>query len=78
METCPQCGKKTRKQGKHSSPFYAIFTDHKIKVQRRTSSCGWSSPYTIEGLFGCSLHPDLLEHQALLGAEHSYHAAQRY
>lgn len=77
QESCPKCGKKNRKQGKFISPFHAIFTDHKLEIQRRSCSCGWQSPYTVEGLFGSALHPDLLERQSLLGAEHSFQAVQK-
>ena len=71
-DTCPKCGKKNRKQGKFTSPFHAIFTDHELEIQRKSCTCGWQSLYTIEGLFGCSLHPELLERQSLLGANHSF------
>ena len=66
-DKCPNYGKKNRKQGKFASPFHAIFTDHKLEIQRRTCSCGWRSPYTVEGLFGSAMHPDLLERQSLFG-----------
>lgn len=76
-EFCPKCSKKDRKQGKFTSSFHALFTDHQLEIQRRSCSCGWQSPYTVDGIFGSSLHPDLLERQSLLGAEHSFQVAQK-
>lgn len=72
---CPKCGKKHHKRGRFISPFHAIFTDHKLTIQRRACVCGWQSPYTVEGLYGSSLHPDLIKRQSLLGADYSFQKA---
>jgi hypothetical protein len=32
--TCPECGKKTKKSGQFKSDFHSVFTDHKISLQR--------------------------------------------
>ena len=69
---CPKCGERTQKQGIRKSKFHAALTDHEVYIQRKRCICGWSSPYTIEGIYGCSLHPDLLEKQAKQGADNSY------
>ena len=70
--SCPECGKKTSLIGKRQSNFHAVFTDHKVSIQRRRCRCNWKSPDTVEKIYGSSLHPDLLEKQVLQGAEHSY------
>ena len=75
-DVCPKCGKLVRNQGKFKSPFHAVLTDHKLEIQRKSCTCGWQSPYTIEGIFGSSIHPDLLERQSVLGANHSFRHAE--
>lgn len=72
---CPRCGKKHYKKGKFTSAFHALFSDHKISIQRRGCGCGWQSAYTVEGIYGSSLHPDLVKRQSLLGADHSFQKA---
>lgn len=72
---CPVCGKKHYKKGRFTSVFHALFTDHKVIIQRRGCGCGWQSAYTVEGIYGSSLHPDLVERQSLLGADHSFQKA---
>ena len=39
--------------------------------------CGWGSPCSIEGLYGSSLHPELLEKQAIQGSQESYERASK-
>lgn len=70
--TCPKCGGKTRKQGQYKSKFHAILTDHVVNISRVSCLCGCSLPYTTEGLYGSNIHPELLEKQALFGAQKSY------
>lgn len=77
QDTCPSCGGDTRKQGKHVSKFHAIFTDHQIQIQRYSCLNGCRVPYTVEGIFGKAIHPDLLKKQAELGADKSYEKASR-
>lgn len=77
LNVCPSCRRKTKKTGKFKSNFHAVLTDHKVLVQRTTCKCGWSSPSSIEGMFGCSLHPDLLKKQALQGGKESYEKSSK-
>jgi hypothetical protein len=74
---CPKCGKKTKLNGIKQSNFHAALTDHKVKIKRRYCQCGWSSPDTIDGIYGSSSHPDLVEKQLVQGAENSYRQASR-
>ena len=72
MPTCPVCKSKTKKAGLFKSKFHAALTDHTIFVQRTACKCGWSGASSIEGIYGSSMHPDLLEQQALQGGKESY------
>lgn len=74
---CPRCGIKTLANGLRESHFHAALTDHKVRIQRRSCKCGWSSSYTVESIYGSSLHPDLVEKQAIQGVENSYRQASR-
>jgi len=77
VKTCPTCGGKTSKRGLFSSEFHAALTDHKVKLQRTSCRCGWISEPSIKGIFGSSMHPDLLEKQALQGGKESYEKSSR-
>lgn len=57
---CPLCGNATSPRGKRQSKFHAVLTDHVIHIQSRRCQCGWSSPDSVDGLYGSSLHPDLV------------------
>ena len=74
---CPNCKKKARKQGKFSSAFHAIFTDHEITLQRKTCVCGWKNNFSIQNMYGNSLHPDLVEMQSITGANNSFRQAAK-
>lgn len=74
---CPNCGKKTSSHGTRQSNFHAVLTDHKVSIQRRSCSCGWTSPYTVDGIYGTSSHPDLVEKQVIQGVDNSYRQASR-
>ena len=74
---CPKCGSKTKSNGTRQSNFHAALTDHKIIIQKRRCQCGWNISDTIEGIFGSSSHPDLIEKQVVQGAENSYRQASR-
>ena len=76
-EPCPKCGKKSQKSGIQKSKFHAVLTDHEVSIQRKKCSCGWGSPCTVEAIYGSSTHPDLLEKQAIQGAENSYRQASK-
>jgi len=77
VTSCPSCGSKTTKLGLFSSEFHAALTDHKVRVQRTVCRCGWVSELSIKGIFGSSIHPDLLEKQALQGGKESYEKSSR-
>ena len=72
LEICPVCHTKTRKDGTFKSKFHAALTDHRVIVQRTACRCGWHSATSVEGIFGRSMHPDLLQKQALQGGKESY------
>lgn len=76
-EVCPNCGSKARKEGSFNSRFHAVLTDHAVRMQRMGCRCGWMSASSIEGLYGSSIHPDLLEKQALQGSNESYEKSSR-
>jgi hypothetical protein len=69
---CPVCSSKTKKAGTIKSKFHAALTDHKVLIQRSSCNCGWHSRPSIEGMYGSSIHPDLLKKQALQGSKESY------
>ena len=75
--SCPKCNQKTRKVGIFNSKFHAALTDHTVPVQRVNCTCGWVSGSSIEGIYGSSIHPDLLEKQAKQGAKESYEKASK-
>jgi hypothetical protein len=54
-EVCPQCGQKLRKNGAQVSDFHAVFSDHKLRLQRhccRNPTCHWQGASTIQAVFG--------------------------
>ncbi len=72
LPVCPKCKSKTKKAGTFKSNFHAALTDHKVVMQRTSCKCGWFSPSSIDRLFGSTMHPDLLEKQAIQGSKESY------
>jgi hypothetical protein len=64
------------KNGTHTVSFHSSLSDHKIKAQGYSCSCGWQSKPTIHGIFGSNVHPDLIKMQATLGAKMPYKDAQ--
>ena len=70
--SCPVCRAKTKKIGVFQSKFHAALTDHKVFIQRASCKCGWVGKSSIEGIYGSSMHPDLLKKQALQGGKESY------
>ena len=75
-DKCPKCASKTYKYGVRKSKFHAVLTDHEVFIQRVRCSCGWISESTVEGIYGTSVHPELLEKQLKQSAEYSYRKAQ--
>lgn len=70
--TCGVCGGSTQKLGKFKSQFHSALTDHVVSVQRMHCKCGWTSPTSVEGIFGSNVHPDLLKKQAIQGSKESF------
>ena len=76
---CPRCGGKLKKYGTRESDFHAVFSDHKLKVQKHVCldpECRWQSSPTIKALFGTNIHPDLVKLQCEQGALYSFREAQ--
>jgi len=71
-KSCPKCNGKIRAQGRYKSNLHTIFTDHVVDIKRISCHCGCKLPYTVEGMFGSKLHPDLLKRQVELGSCQSY------
>lgn len=79
-KVCPNCGQKLKKNGSKESDFHAVFSDHKLSVQKyRCSSpeCNWQNASTIKSLFGTNIHPDLAKLQCEQGALYSYREAEQ-
>ena len=77
-DVCPQCGGKLKKSGFTQSKFQAVFTDHKVGIQKhqcRNPECKWQSAPTTTSMFGTSIHPDLAKLQCEQGALYSYREA---
>jgi hypothetical protein len=74
---CPQCGSKLNKSGYRKSDFNAVFTDHKVSVQRkRCLNCHWHHTPSIRSEFGTAMHPDLAKLHCEIGSDHTYRDAQ--
>ena len=80
VDDCPNCGGKLKKFGYRESDFHAVFSDHKLRVQKHIcnhAECGWQSAPSIKALFGTSIHPDLAKLQCEQGAFYSYREAEQ-
>lgn len=75
-EICTKCQGRVRKNGTHAAFFHSSLSDHKLKVQGYSCSCGWQSKPTIYGEYGTNVHPDLVKIQATLGAKMPYKEAE--
>ena len=78
-DKCPRCGHKLHKRGFAKSTFHAVFTDHKIGIQKHKCpdpACNWQSTPSTSSVFGTAIHPDLAKLQCEQGALHSYRKAQ--
>jgi len=78
-DACPQCGEKLSKNGFMESNFHAVFSDHKLRMQKhrcKNPDCNWQSTPTTSTVFGTDTHPDLVKLQCEQGALHSYREAQ--
>lgn len=78
-DQCPRCGHALSKMGFAQSKFHAVFSDHKVRIQKHkcpNPDCGWQSTPTTTSVFGTTLHPDLAKLQCEQGALYSYRKAQ--
>ncbi|MCP4764298.1 MAG: transposase family protein, partial [archaeon] len=70
---CPNCGFKLKKNGYKQSNFHAVFSDHKLKIQRYICpKCNSNHVPSIKSLFGTSMHPDLYKLQSEMGSAFSF------
>jgi len=79
FDICPNCGDKIKKNGFIESKFNAVFSDHKIRIQKHRCNnpeCNWQSTPTTSSLFGTTIHPDLGKLQSEQGALYSFRDAQ--
>lgn len=79
VKECPKCGSKLSKYGFMESRFHAVFSDHKLRMQKhlcKNPDCNWQSTPTTSTVFGTDTHPDLAKLQCSQGALHSYREAQ--
>ncbi|MEM6447564.1 MAG: ISKra4 family transposase, partial [Cyanobacteria bacterium P01_D01_bin.123] len=77
---CPKCGHKLVKNGFTKSKFHAVFTDHKVAIQKHqcgAPDCNWQSSPTTTSVFGTSIHPDLAKLQCEQGAFYSFREAEK-
>lgn len=61
--TCPNCRNKLKKNGFMPSKFHAVFSDHKLHIQKHRCNnpdCNWQSTPTTTTVFGTDIHPDLV------------------
>ena len=80
FKVCPACGSKLSKYGFMQSKFHAVFSDHKLRMQKhrcKNPECKWQSTPTTSTVFGTDTHPDLVKLQCEQGALYSYRKAQR-
>ena len=76
---CPKCGAKLSKYGFMLSQFHAVFSDHKLRLQKhrcQNPDCNWQSTPTTSTVLGSDTHPDLAKLQCEQGALHSYRQAE--
>lgn len=74
LSLCPNCPGKLIKQGKRTSTFHDVFTDHEISMQRaKCMSCGFEAPSTVRTfLKGNTMSGELAKIQSELGAEYTF------
>jgi hypothetical protein len=57
-KVCPKCSQNLIKRGYIQSKFHAVFTDHKLGIQKhkcRNPECDWQSSPTTTSVFGTSI-----------------------
>ncbi len=73
VEFCSSCGHKLKKIGYKESNFHAVFSDHKLKVQRYICpECNNRYIPSVKSMFGTSIHPDLYKLQCEMGSAFSF------
>ena len=73
INPCPSCGGKLKRIGYKGSNFHAVFSDHKLKIQRYIcSTCNKRHIPSVKSMFGTSIHPDLYKLQCELGSTFSF------
>lgn len=73
QKKCPNCKVLLKRNGYKQSDFHAVFSDHKIRLQKHTCPiCHESQVPSIKSLFGTSIHPDLYKLQCEMGASFSF------
>jgi hypothetical protein len=76
-QRCPKCKVALKRNGSKQSNFHAVFSDHKIKMQRHTCPfCHESQVPSIKSLFGTSIHPDLYKLQCEMGSSFSFYKSE--
>ena len=75
---CPHCHKKAPKKEQFSSDIHDVLTDHKLILTRFMCHCGLKNNFTVKGLFGKVMHPELAKLQATLVSNNSLSQSQRY
>lgn len=79
QKVCPNCGQKLIRNGYTHSQFHAVFSDHRLCLQKHrcpNPECRWQRVPTIKSIFSTSIHPDLAKLQCEQGALFTYRAAQ--
>jgi hypothetical protein len=78
-EDCPHCeNNKLVKNGKYTSSFHDVFTDHKLTLNRyRCKKCGHETAATVFKILGTTLSGDLMRLQTELGSNHSYRESEQ-
>lgn len=78
-DVCPRCGDKLKKMGFTPSKFHAVFSDHKVRIQKHkclNPDCKWQSTPSTASVFGTCIHPDLAKLQCEQGALYSFRKAE--
>lgn len=69
-----------RKNGKYKTPFFHIYSDHRVALQAwrcSNKNCSWSATPSIQKHLSGKIHTDLVKLQAEFGARHSYRQAAK-
>jgi len=76
-QRCQKCKVLLKKNGYKPSNFHAVFSDHKIRMQKHACpECHESQVPSIKSLFGTSIHPDLYKLQCEMGSAFSFYKSE--